>query len=116
MTSQMPERILIDGKPHLLHALPLYRLLASRRVRISAPDEWTTNCHRQYVGTWDVIDGKLCLVALSTYGDRERPLSDAMRSWFLRLVPATRFPVSAEWFSGHLRIPTGPMLLWGFHG
>jgi len=116
MTTQMPERILIDGKPHLLHALPLYRLLASRRTKIEAPDIWTTACYRQYVGTWDIVDGKLWLVALSTYGDRELPLSDAMRNWFLRLVPANGFPVCADWFSGHLRIPTGPMLLWGVHG
>ena len=116
MTSQIPERILIKGKPHWLHAQPLYRLLASRRTNIRAPDARTSACHRQYVGTWEIVDGMLMLVALSTYGDKERPLSDTMRNWFLRLVPTDRFPVPVTWFNGRLRIPIGPKLVQGFHG
>jgi hypothetical protein len=116
MTAQIPERILIDGKPHWLHAQPLDRLLAESKTEIAAPEASTTACHRQYVGTWGIADGRLWLVALSTFGREERPLSDAMRSWLLRLVPADRFPVCAEWFNGHLRIPIGPRLVRGFHG
>jgi len=116
MTSQVPERILIDGKPYWLYAQPLYRLLASRRTRMTAPDGFTTACHRRYVGTWDVADGMLRLVTLCTYVNAELPLSDDMEAWFLRLVPTDRFPVAATWFNGHLRIPIGPMLVRGFHG
>lgn len=116
MTVQVPERILLDGKPHHLFANPLYRLLASRRTEITAPEVWTTACHRQYVGTWKVADGQLWLAGLSTYGDEERPLSDAMRTWFLRLVPTDRFPVLAEWFNGRLRIPIGPCVVQGATG
>ena len=116
MTAQIPERILIDGKPHWLHADPLYRLFATRRTELTSADGWTTACHRQYVGTWDIADGRLRLVALSTYGGEELPLSETLRTWFLRLVPTDRFPVYAEWFSGRLRIPIGPRLVQGFHG
>jgi len=116
MTAQTPERILINGKPHWLHAKPLYRLLAKRKAKILAPEGWTTACRRQYVGTWDVIDGRLWLVGLNTYGAQELPLSDAMQTWFLRLVPTNEFPVWADWFSGCLRIPVGPRLVQGFHG
>lgn len=42
MTAQIPERILIDGKPHWLHARPLDHLLAERGTEITAPDAWTT--------------------------------------------------------------------------
>lgn len=116
MTAQIPERILVEGKPHWLHAQPLDHLLDEREIEIAAPDGRTTACHRQYVGTWDIADGRLWLVALSTFGREELLLSDAMRSWFLPLVPADRFPVCAEWFDGCLRIPIGPMLVRGFHG
>lgn len=116
MTAQIPERILIDGKPHWLHARPLDHLLDESGIEIAAPDGRTTACHRQYVGTWGIIDGKLWLVSLSTYGWEELPLSETMRAWFLRLVPTDRFPIYAEWFNGTLRIPTGPMLVQGFHG
>jgi hypothetical protein len=116
VTAQIPERILIDGKPHWLYAEPLYRLLATRRTEIAAPDARTTACHRQYVGTWSIGDGRLWLVGLNTYGYEELPLSDTMRTWFLRLVPTDRFPICAEWFNGRLRIPIGPRLVQGFHG
>jgi hypothetical protein len=116
MTTQIPERIIVDGKPHWLYAQPLYRLLASRRTEIAAPEARTTACHRQYVGTWQIVEGRLWLVALSTFGYEELPLSDAMRTWFLRLVPADGFPVCAQWFNGCLRIPIGPRLVQGFHG
>ena len=116
MTAQIPERILVDGKPHWLYATPLEHLLDRRGAEIAAPDGRTTACHRQYVGTRSIVDGRLWLAALSTFGCEELPLSDAMRAWFLRLVPADQFPVAAEWFNGHLRIPTGPRLVAGFHG
>lgn len=116
MTAQIPERILVDGKPHWLHARPLDHLLGERGVEIVAPDAWTTACHRQYIGTWDIADGRLWLVTLSTFGREELPLSDAMHTWFLQLVSADRFPICAEWFNGCLRIPMGPMLVRGFHG
>jgi hypothetical protein len=117
MTAQIPERILIDGKPHWLYAEPLYHLLDAHKVEMAAPDcLWTTACYRQYVGTWGISEGRLWLVALSTYGCEELPLSDTMRTWFLRLASAGGFPVCAEWFDGCLRIPTGPRLMRGFHG
>ena len=58
----------------------------------------------------------LRLVAFSTHGAKELPLSDAMRTWFLRLFPADRFPIPATWFNGQLRIPIGPKLVQGFQG
>jgi hypothetical protein len=116
MTAQIPERIFIDNKPHWLHARPLDHLLAERKAEITAPDAWTTACHRQYIGTWGVADGRLWLVALSTFGGEELPLSETMHIWFLRLVPADRFPIYAEWFNGCLRVPIGPRLVQGFHG
>lgn len=116
MTAQIPERMLLDGKPHWLYSEPLYRLLASIRTKITAPDGRTTACPRQYVGTWDIVGDRLRLVCLSTYGFEESPLSDAMRVRFLRLASASEFPVHAEWFDGRLRIPTGPRLVCGFHG
>lgn len=116
MTVQVAERMFVDGKPYWLFAEPLYRLLATRRTKIVAPDGCSTACHRQYIGSWGIVDGRLWLVALSTYGARELPLSDDMQAWFLRLASTDRFPVCAEWFNGCLRIPIGPMLVQGSGG
>lgn len=53
---------------------------------------------------------------MSFYDGDECSLPPALQASFLRLVPTDRFPIHAEWFSGHLRIPTGPRLVSGFHG
>ena len=40
------------------------------RPRAAVPyhhDGWTSACHRQYVGTWAIVDGMLRLVAFSTH-------------------------------------------------
>lgn len=97
MTAQIPDRILVDGKPHWLHARPLDRLLDGRETAITAPDGRTTACHRQYVGTWRIADGRLWLVALNTFGCAELPLTDTMRAGFLGLAATDRFPISAKW-------------------
>lgn len=116
MTTQMPERIILDGKPQFLYADPLDQLLIKRRIRITAPDGLTSACHRQYIGTWDLEYGMLRLAGLCTYGVEELPLAETMQKRVLRLLRTDRFPVPATWFNGPLRIPIGPMLVRGFHG
>jgi hypothetical protein len=116
MTAQTPERIFIDGKPNILDATPLYRLLASRRAKLKDDRYFTTACYRGYVGTWQIIDGMLHLVTVCMMRDDESPLSDVERRYFLSLVPCSTFPVPAFWFNGRLRIPLGRRLVYSHHG
>jgi len=117
MTAQTPERIILDGRPRVLYADPLYRLLASRRMSLENRDVgWSTACYRGYCGTWQVIDGRLHLMHLNTMWPDEGPLPADLRRRLLRAVPASGFPVFASWFSGHLRIQIGRRLVYSHHG
>jgi hypothetical protein len=113
VTMQIPERILVDGRPRRLLRDPLYRLLASRRMQIEPPDGRSTACHRRYVGTWEIVDGHLWLLTLSTMAGEELALEPDQRRRFLAAVPATDFPVRAHWFNDYLVIPLGRCLLGG---
>lgn len=117
MTAQVPERIIIQGSPHTLYSQPLYRILASRRTSFPDPESGrTTACYRRYVGTWELVGGYLYLVHMSAHGEDEEPLSEATLRWMLRLIPAERLPVRADWFNGRLEIPMGRRLVYSHHG
>jgi len=120
MTAQTPERIIIDGRPRALYEQPLYRLLEKRRMTLCDPKDerfgMTTACWRRYVGTWEIRDGILFLIHLNLNVPHEEPLPQDIRQRFLRCVPAADFPIRADWFSGRLRIATGPRLVYSHHG
>lgn len=117
MTAQCPERIILDGRPRAFYGTPLYRLLASRRLSLENCDVgWSTGCYRGYLGTWEVIDGRLYLVHLNTMWPREGPLPEDLRSRLLRAMPARDFPVFAAWFHGRVRIELGRRLVYSHHG
>ncbi|MBV2261941.1 MAG: hypothetical protein KUL79_00110 [Thauera sp.] len=59
---------------------------------------------RGYMGTWQIDEGKLWLVAL------EGKLKDGTGSNLTTLFPDSSGPVLARWFSGTLRIPQGELL------
>lgn len=108
MTRQCPERILIAGKPGLLFSDPLASIMVSRG-RDHTFCHWTsTACWRGYIGTWEIVGGRLWLVTLCT-GDchQETPLSDAEYRRLLCILEAKRLPAPADRFSGRLRIPVG---------
>jgi hypothetical protein len=117
MTSQIPERILVDGRRYFLNATPLYRLLASRRMDLcDYNDTRSSNCWRGYVGTWLVRDGMLFLAHLNFYGMEETPLTEAPLRRLLHGTSARDFPIAAHWFNGSIRIPLGRRMVYSHHG
>lgn len=117
MTAQTPERIIIDGRARALYEQPLYRLLASRRMDlIDREMGYTSACHRRYVGTWEIRNGRLYLVHLNHMTPFEEPLSTGMRRRLLRAVPCADFPIEAHWFNGRLRFAIGRCMINSPHG
>jgi hypothetical protein len=104
MTAQVHERLILDGEhcsmaccPRLPEAHPRVRAWRRGEPRNSAEEDYwginSTACWRQYVGTWEIRDGKLFLVALlGRY----------------RLVGSE--PLLADWFTGVLYVPRGEVL------
>lgn len=53
----------------------------------------STACWRKYIGTWEIKDGKLYLIDII---GRFKKLTDE--------------PIFADWFTGEIKIPKGPMV------
>ena len=117
MTAQVPERLIIDGKPRAIGGEPLYRLLASRRISLRHESPfYVTACHRGYRGTWQLSEGRLYLAHLNLIADEELPFPPELLGKVLRAIPAPALPAFADWFNGEIRMPLGPVLIDSFHG
>ena len=91
MTTQVKERIIIDGEKYpLLNALSLPEddsIIQHKKGII----EQSSNCWRGYVGTWEIRDDKLYLIEFSS----------GMYDVHANL------PILADWISGTAKVATG---------
>jgi hypothetical protein len=115
MTAQSPEIILIEGKEHDLHSLPLdpYLDASGRRPNLeSAVETCTTALWRRYVGHWRITANALWLDRLTYWhytADRIEPEREI--DWNA-VFPGQPQPAFASWFSGKLNIPMGSELMY----
>lgn len=103
MTAQIPENLHYEGKVHAMCAEPL--ALYFRLTGIEANFEYpSTALWRGYVGTWEILDGRLYLIGLD--GELKNG-SVATVATFFSNNPDRVF---AHWYSGEIRLPRGKML------
>ena len=91
MTTQVKERIIIDGEKYpLLNALSLPENDTKIKQK-EGPTYTRSSCWRGYVGTWEIKDDKLYLTDLSSsnYEFIHSP------------------PFLADWFNGQIKFGTG---------
>jgi hypothetical protein len=104
MTAQIHEQLIYNGDqtsmafcPPLPENNPCIRELSDEEIERGegggGPFIFSTACWRQYVGTWEIKDGRFYLVGIE---GRYRLEGDE--------------PLFADWFTGVLRIPRGEML------
>jgi hypothetical protein len=101
VTAQIHELLVLDGEwTSMAFVPPLPRrhpriATASREKQQAAasPVLYSTACWRGYRGTWEIRDGRLSLIALEG-----------------RLELTANGPLFADWVSGVLRVPRGPIL------
>lgn len=109
MTAQISERIIIEGQELALLTEPLEPLLkknnAILRTYVDLKTELVaphTACWRGYIGTWELKDNSLYLIAFKGYKRHEIvEIKDIFQH---------SSPIKAVWFSGKLRIPIGRMV------
>jgi hypothetical protein len=91
MTTQVKERIIIDGEKFpLLNALSLPEgdsIIQHKKGLI----EKSSNCWRGYVGTWEIRDDKLYLIEFNS------GMYDVL----------TNLPILADWITGIGKVATG---------
>jgi len=91
MTTQVKERIIIDGEKYpLLNALSLPKndLIIKQK---EGPISTRSSCWRGYVGTWEIKDDKLYLIDFSSG----------------KYDVLVNLPILADWISGTAKVATG---------
>lgn len=103
MTAQISESLFFDGKKVALLSNPLsdYFDLGGRNPGFQAT---CTALWRGYVGTWEILNDRLYLIAL--HGTLESGEEANLETVF----PGFPHRVFVHWFSGQLRIPQGKRL------
>ena len=91
MTTQVKERIIIDGEKYpLLNALSLPE--DDTKIKQKEGSTYTrSSCWRGYVGTWEIKDDKLYLIEFSS------GMYDVLAN----------LPILADWISGTAKVATG---------
>src|SRR5436853_7091302 len=102
MTAQLREDLILDGVPTSMASAPPLPHPHDRVLQAEEPPSdivTSTACWRRYVGSWEIKDERLWLIGLTG-------------AWHLE----GQEPLWAEWFSGVLRVPTGPLLQYVHQG
>ncbi len=99
MTAQVHENLILNGEETSMAFCPPLpeddpRIIALKDDEMDQGSIiFSTACWREYIGTWEIKDGKFYLVHLE---GRYKLSGDT--------------PILADWFTGTLRIPQGEML------
>ena len=105
MTAQFSERLHYDGREMSMCTEPLGDYFALGGVNPGFGYEQCTALWRGYIGSWEVLGGRLYLVAIHNLS------SDGTDTNFLETVfPGYPDRVFAHWYTGTLRIPQGHTL------
>ena len=93
MTAQINERLILDGQPAALACCPALPANHPRLLRKPENLINSSGCWRGYIGSWEIRDGRVYLVAIeglyALTGDE---------------------PLAADWLNETFRIPTGGLL------
>ncbi len=103
MTAQIAEKLYYEGQMVSMCSEPLGDYFAFSGERPG----FESNCTalwRGYVGTWEIIDGRIYLIELNG------TLEDGSDVTLATIFPGFPDRVFAHWYSGTIRIPQGKML------
>lgn len=106
MTAQASEVLIYKGEKHSLCSTPLGPYLQSSSSQI---DFYATSTAlwRGYIGTWAIESGRLYLVKLKGFIQKEQNIEEVGLSYLFTDYPDGVF---AHWYSGELRCPMGELL------
>jgi hypothetical protein len=109
MTAQFSERLRYEGQDLSMFTNPLSQFFALG----GASPGFESNCTalwRGYVGSWEIIDARLYLTAISG------KLKDGGEASLASVFPDYPDRVFAHWFSGQIRIPRGERIKYVHQG
>ena len=109
MTSQVTEILVYRGQHLAMAETPLYDYLRSLRGGRRRKFAATSTSHwRGYLGTWEIIDGMLTLVALEgAIRFRRKGKVEVIDVDLATAFPWHKGPLQATWFTGLVPCPEG---------
>lgn len=105
MTAQIKERLIINGKEYGMATEPLAVYLQELQPKPKLI-LFSTACWRGYIGSWELINNQLYLVAFSGKIEDDNNIVNVGLDY---LFPG-KVRVYARWFSGIIRVPHGKVL------
>ncbi len=103
MTAQVPEVLYYDNQKLSMCSVPLmdYFTLANiePKFRVDCTALW-----RGYVGTWEIIDGRLYLIGIEGHFENGNEVN------LSSIFPEFPDRVFAHWYSGKIRAPRGELI------
>jgi hypothetical protein len=118
-TAQIPETLVFDEEPLSMCTTPLESWL-ERQQLVLCSERVSPSCLRRYVAQWELHRGRLYLSAVRSFGGhafvRRRGGYLTSELSLSGLFPQAQGPVCADWYSGQLRCPVGPLLRSGAGG
>jgi len=117
MAAQLPDLIILNDMQMDLYTNPLEAYWVKKKKPLFYK---LISCHRGYVATWEVKDKQLFLKEVNgSYLKRFFLFVTRKKARYSihQLFPkAKNKMIKAEWFSGKLRIPSGPMTMYEHSG
>jgi len=103
VTAQLPEHLHYEGQVHSMCTEPLGGYFSL--LEVEPPFQWTnTGLWRGYVGTWEILEGRLYLIKLKGL------MKGGAQATVASVFPDFPTRVFAHWYSGVLRVPQGQLL------
>lgn len=103
MTAQFMERLIYEGKAMAMCSAPLDSFFALGGHGVRLAQRTNTALWRGYVGSWEVLDGRLYLVGIHA------TMECGGKATLEHFFPGYPKRVFAHWFSGELKAPTGQL-------
>ena len=111
-TAQTPDVLLMNGRKYSILTNPLEPFLVFQPEKRPTSEITSTGLWRGYLATWTIDAGRLSLSKIEIL-DRKHTDDDSFETEY-RDVTDVVFPgqqaVVADWFSGHIVIPTGKLV------
>ena len=104
MTAQISEELFLEGETHQMFTTPLDEYCALGWALPKFAPSPTTSLGRGYVGTWEVIDDRLYLIAIN--GKLKTGQAASLEAVF----PGCGERIFSHWYSGTIRVPQGKIL------
>ena len=105
-TGQQGDILMLRGKKYFIQTNPLERYFEKHPESRPRSNIRSTSLWRGYVASWMIKDKKLILTDVRVKASMEGPEEERWRSALSEVFPGQQ-EVFAEWFNGHIIVPTG---------